>query len=110
MNPEEFRSRRELCDKYGIRFLGPVQPDRWPERLEKFFSDVVKLGDRKICDFVESITVDSIDKPWRGQTAKRAKRLASLAELCRVERRNERGWRSRIEHEVLHRFSVEVAW
>jgi hypothetical protein len=110
MNSVEYQSRREHADRSNIHFLGPAQPSCWPDTLRRLFTDVQKLGGQKYDDFSENVTIDSIEKPWRLQTKKRAERLAKLVETCREERRNEAGWRYCIEPEVLHRFTIEVAW
>lgn len=110
MKPKELSLRQNYADQLHIKFLGPVQPSRWPETYTRLFSDVQKLGCREYDDFVESITIDSLGKPWRNSTKSRADRLASKAEMCFREDKDERGWRMSIEHEVLHRFTLEVAW
>lgn len=110
MQPSEYLTRRELAEEYNIHFLGPVQSCRWPETHRRLFADVQKLGKQDFKSYVENITVDSIDKPWRARTRWRAKRLAALAEKYRNEGHRERGWRNNIEPEVFQRFSVEVIW
>ncbi|KAH8700712.1 hypothetical protein BGW36DRAFT_447513 [Talaromyces proteolyticus] len=104
----EFVSRHELAKEYGICFDGPVDPSRWPETHRRLFEDVQKLGDQKHGTYRESITVDSIEKPWRAQTTRRAERLVGLSDKYYDAGPNERSWRSNIEPEVFHRFSVEV--
>lgn len=110
MQAQEYLTRRQLADQFNIHFLGPVQSGRWPETHSRLFADVQKLGDQKFDSYRESITVDSIDKPWRTRTSLRAKRLAGMSDKYRNEGHRERGWRLNIEPEVFQRFSAEVIW
>ena len=110
MNPNEYNLRLRWADQLGIEFLGPVGPDRWPQTHERLFADVHKLGRRIYDSFVESISIDSIEKPWRNSMRRRADRRCKLADYAWEERRNESSWRFAIENEIMHRFSVEVAW
>lgn len=108
MNLSEFKSRKELADELNIHFLRPNQSEHVPETHKRLFEDIQKLGRQCYGEYHQSITVDSIDKPWREQTKRRAERLTILAEKCRGK--NESTWRFTIEPEVLHRFAVEVDW
>ncbi|KAL4795052.1 hypothetical protein BDV19DRAFT_180057 [Aspergillus venezuelensis] len=108
MDQAEFRARWEYAKELNIRFLGPAPPADWPEAHHRLFEDIQKLGEQKHSTFNESISVDSIEKPWRRQTKQRAARLAARSRMSRSERKNEAGWRFTIEPEVLHRFTVEV--
>jgi hypothetical protein len=114
MKPEEFQNRKQLADRLGIHFLGPIEtrdwPGDWPGARCRLFRDIKKLGSRKYHEFDEGASVDSIGKPWREQIKRRAARLADLATKCRNEGRLEAGWRACIEPEVLYRFTVEVSW
>jgi hypothetical protein len=110
MQAPEYLTRREFADQSNIHFLGPVQSGRWPDTHSRLFADVQKLGKQEFKRYRESITVDSIDKPWRARTGLRAKRLASMSDKYRNEGHRERGWRVNIEPEVFQRFSAEVIW
>lgn len=110
MLAKEFLSRQELAKEYKIYFYGPIDPSLWPETHRRLFEDVQKLGVQKHASYRESITVDSLEKPWRAQTTRRAERLVGLAKKYYKAGPNERSWRSNIEPEVFHRFSVEVTW
>lgn len=110
MDSTEYANRWNLAKHLHINFLGPVQPNGWPSIHERLFSDVQKLGRRGFDEFMESITIDTLEKPWRNATRNRAVRLSKLAEECFWGRRNESTWRFTIENEIMHRFSVEVAW
>ncbi|KAJ5748240.1 uncharacterized protein N7511_009936 [Penicillium nucicola] len=109
MNYTEYNLRLRWADRLGIQFLGPVEPDNWPQIHGRLFADVQKLGRREYDDFVESISIDSIEKPWRNSTRSRADRLSQLANNAWKERRNESSWRFAVENEIMYRFSVEVA-
>ncbi|PGH26779.1 hypothetical protein AJ80_01544 [Polytolypa hystricis UAMH7299] len=109
MDAEEYSSRLELARQYNIHFLGPVQADRWPRTQGRLFRDVQSLGEKKYAGFCQSASIDSIDKPWRGQTKHRAQQLAANCERRFKEYRNEAGWRLHIEPDVFYRFTVEVA-
>ncbi|KAJ5263549.1 hypothetical protein N7478_011154 [Penicillium angulare] len=109
MNPDEYNVRLRYADRLGIEFLGPVEPARWPETHERIFADVKELGRRIYDHFVEGISIDSIEKPWRNLVRHRADRLSKLADYAWEERKNESSWRFAIENEIMHRFSVEVA-
>ncbi|KAJ5365464.1 hypothetical protein N7517_008350 [Penicillium concentricum] len=109
MKSAEYNLRLRWADRLGIRFIGPVEPDHWPKTHGRLFADVQKLGRREYSHFVESISIDSIEKPWRNSTRSRADRLSQLAENAWKERRNESSWRFAVENEIMHRFSVEVA-
>ncbi|KAB8200756.1 hypothetical protein BDV34DRAFT_232037 [Aspergillus parasiticus] len=113
MGPEEYQSRQELLDRFHIKFLGSIEPEdwpeHWPETRRRLFRDVATLGEKRYHDFDEGVSIDAIEKPWRGQIKRRAARLVVLAKRCRREGSVESGWRARIEHEVLYRFTVEVS-
>ncbi|KAJ5101577.1 hypothetical protein NUU61_003799 [Penicillium alfredii] len=109
MNQAEKASRSNLARQHHIGFRGPVQPDDWPATHKRLFSDVLELGRQKYGTFVESISVDSIQKPWRSVTKSRADRLSKLADKAWNEDKNEPSWRANVENDVLHRFTVEVA-
>lgn len=110
MNQAEKARRSNLIRQNNIFFRGPVQPDNWPATHGRLFSDVQKLGRRDYESFVESISIDSIEKPWRSVTKTRAKRLSHLANKAFAEHKEESSWRANVENDVLHRFTVEVAW
>jgi hypothetical protein len=110
MSPNEHNLRLRWADELGIEFLGPVERVRWPQNHERLFADVHKLGSRTYDNFVESISIDSIEKPWRNSVRRRADRLCKLANYAWEERKNESSWRFAVENEIMHRFSVEVAW
>ncbi|OQD90679.1 hypothetical protein PENANT_c001G02842 [Penicillium antarcticum] len=109
MDHAEYANRWNLAKELHIKFLGPVQPSQWPSTHERLFSDVQKLGKRTFHWFTESITIDTLEKPWRNAIRNRAMRLSKLAEESKRIRRNEDSWRFTIENEVMHRFTVEVA-
>ncbi|KAJ5593172.1 hypothetical protein N7537_010076 [Penicillium hordei] len=109
MDSTEYANRWNLAKHLHINFLGPVQSNGWPSAHERLFSDVQKLGRRRFDEFMESITIDTLEKPWRNATRNRAVRLSKLAEECMRGLRNESTWRFTIENEIMHRFSVEVA-
>ncbi|KUL88773.1 hypothetical protein ZTR_03545 [Talaromyces verruculosus] len=108
MQAPEYLTRRELADQLNIYFLGPVQSGRWPKTHSRLFADVQQLGKQEFEAYKESITVDSIVKPWRARTKLRAKKLAAMGKKYRDEGIRERGWRLNIEPEVFQRFSAEV--
>jgi hypothetical protein len=110
MNSTEYNLRLRWSTQLGIEFLGPVEPANWPQTHERLFADVHKLGNRGYDNFVESISIDSIEKPWRNSIRHRADRLCKLADYAWKERKNESSWRFAVENEIMHRFSVEVAW
>ncbi|OOQ87554.1 hypothetical protein PEBR_15558 [Penicillium brasilianum] len=109
MNSEEYNLRLRTAEQLGIEFLGPVEPSDWPQSHRRLFADVNKLGRRTYDEFVESISIDSIEKPWRNSIRCRADRLCKLARCALEERKRENSWRFSIENEIMHRFSVEVA-
>jgi hypothetical protein len=103
--------RLNYARQLNIRFLGPAQSTRWPETHTLHFSNIQKAGRCTYDAFVEEITNDTTgDKPWRHATRNHADRLCLLAETCYRERRQEAGWRMGVENEILHRFTIEVAW
>jgi hypothetical protein len=110
MDQAEYRARWDYTKELNIRFLGPAQSSQWPDAHRRLFEDIQKLGNQKYSSFNETVSVDSIDKPWRRQTKQRAARLVQQSQISRQDRKNEAGWRFSIEPEVLHRFTVEVTW
>ncbi|GFG15825.1 hypothetical protein IFM61392_09180 [Aspergillus lentulus] len=108
MDQAEYRARWDYAKELNIRFLGPAQSSQWPDAHRRLFEDIQKLGNQKHLRFNETVSVDSIDKPWRRQTKQRAARLVQQSQISRQDRKNEAGWRFSIEPEVLHRFTVEV--
>lgn len=110
MDLPEFVSRSNEARKLGIEILGPNESGRWPDTHRRWFEDVQKLGRKVYGSYVETTSIDSIEKPWRATAAARAERLTKLAERSYRERKNERGWRCGVEEEIMYRFTVEVAW
>lgn len=110
MQAPEYRTRRERADEFNIQFLGPVTSCRWPETHSRLFEDVQKLGKQEFAQYRESISVDSIEKPWRARVSLRAKRLAAMGFKYRDEGHKEKSWRLNVEPEVFQRFSFEVVW
>ncbi|KAL3473918.1 hypothetical protein BJX99DRAFT_272002 [Aspergillus californicus] len=108
MERTEYQARWDYTKVLKIRFLGPVPPANWPRAHQRLFGDIQKLGDQKYSAFAESVSIDSIEKPWRGQIKQRAARLVVRSRMSRNDRKNEAGWRFTIEPEVLYRFTVEV--
>ncbi|KIN03109.1 hypothetical protein OIDMADRAFT_195711, partial [Oidiodendron maius Zn] len=109
MNTLQKQSPHNLIKDYNIHFDGPIDQDQWPPAHFQTFSNIQKLGRTGFVAFRESITIDSEDKPWRGQTRRRAERIVNLAKICREGRKNEPGWRLSVESEILARFTIEVA-
>ncbi|KAL5358284.1 hypothetical protein BJX96DRAFT_146279 [Aspergillus floccosus] len=108
MDQSEFRARWNYAKELNILFLGPAPSRQWPDAHRRLFEDIQKLGNQRYTSFSQTISVDSIDKPWRCQTKQRAARLVQQSQISKEERKNEAGWRFSIEPEVLHRFTVEV--
>ena len=109
MSALQKQEHRNLIKDYNIHFDGPIDQDQWPSAHFQTFSNIQKLGRTGFVAFRESITVDSEDNPWRGQTRRRAERIVNLAKICRDGRKNEPGWRLSVESEILARFTIEVA-
>lgn len=111
MAPTELNRRLNYARQLNIHFLGFVQSTKWPETHTSHFSKIQEAGLCTYDAFVKKITNDRAgDKPWNNATRAHADRLYSLAETCYRERRNEAGWRMGVENEILHRFTIEVAW
>lgn len=110
MKTEIREQLRSLMQQYRITFDKPSDHKTWPARHESVFSDVRTLGATVFDDYNESSVVDSINKPWKRNTKRRAIRLAALAGRAQEEDRNEAGWRMALESEAMARFTIEVAW
>ena len=110
MKPKLYEELQALTKKYNIHFDGPVERKAWPSDCENIFCDVQKLGTAVFKEYCESSVIDSLNKPWKVNTRRRAERLTDLASRCRREHRNEPGWRLVVEPEVMARFTIEVAW
>ncbi|KAJ6035894.1 hypothetical protein N7540_000173 [Penicillium herquei] len=110
MNPVEFTCRSNEARRLGIQFLDPNEVSRRPTPHEERFAHIQELG-HKICDsFFATIPKDASTKPWRMELPRRVERLTSLADRCyREDSGNEFGWRFKVENEIMHRFTVEVA-
>lgn len=104
---------RRLMAKYKIEFLGPVESLEelnQPSSHRTIVSHVQQLGSTRFSQFHETITVDSDERPWRGQIRNRVQRIVKLANVCLKGRKNELGWRLTLESEIMARFTVEVTW
>jgi hypothetical protein len=110
MASTELDHRLNYARQLNIRFLGPVQPNRWPETHTLHFSNIQKAGRYTYEDFVDEITNDTMAISHGDATRNHADRLCALAETCYNEHRLEAGWRMRVENKILHRFTIEVAW
>ncbi|KNG85566.1 hypothetical protein ANOM_006655 [Aspergillus nomiae NRRL 13137] len=108
MAPAQYKARRDYAKELHIDFLGYAPPVQWPDAHRSLFEDIQKLGNQKYSSFSETVSNDSIEKPWRHQTKQRAARLVRRSTMSRNDRKNEAGWRFSIEPEVLYRFTVEV--
>lgn len=103
------RSQYESAASRNIVFKRPG--DKWPEVHEKRFGDIRVLGDKKFRTWSENNNTRLDQEPWVRDTTARAKYVVDRA--CDLAMRvcpNESGWRMQLEHDVLRRFSVEVAW
>ncbi|KAF5004166.1 hypothetical protein FDECE_9304 [Fusarium decemcellulare] len=105
-------TQRRLMAKYGIEFLGPIDSLRGKD--EPFDHDTItahvrQLGRTQFSQYYDNVTIDSNERPWRGQMRRRAERITSLARMCLKGRKNEMGWRLTLESEVMARFTVEVS-
>lgn len=106
-------AQRRLMKKYNIFFDGPVNLSnlsQFPPNLGTYFQHVKELGRTTYKDHCTNISADFHHHPWRHQVRKRADRIAHIAKRCLNTRQNESGWRLNVEHEIMARFSVEVAW
>ncbi|KAI0871136.1 hypothetical protein GGS24DRAFT_504099 [Hypoxylon argillaceum] len=102
------RSQYESAASRNIVFKRPG--DKWPEVHEKRFGDIRVLGDKKFRTWSENNNTRLDQEPWVRDTTARAKYVVDRA--CDLAMRvcpNESGWRMQLEHDVLRRFSVEVA-
>ncbi|KAI0381180.1 hypothetical protein F5Y04DRAFT_281154 [Hypomontagnella monticulosa] len=106
------KAQRRLMKKYNIHFDGPAEPkvnEHWPDPRKVIFDHIVELGRTEYDGYKESITYDLNQRPWRSQVLRRAKRVVALAKSCLDSRKNEAGWRSSVEAEIMARLTVEVA-
>jgi hypothetical protein len=110
MAAKQKEQHRHLIKKYKIHFDGQVDKEKWPRNHDQTFANIQNLGRTEFAQYHANITIDSEEKPWRGQTRRRAERITALARVCREGRKNEAGWRLTMESEILARFTVEVAW
>ena len=110
MTPDQLETLRILCKRYRITFNGRQSSNEWPIAHASLFANVRELGDTKYNIYAKSKENSSPDEPWGAHVITRADRLVEIAERCRLECRNEAGWRLALEHEVFSRFEVEVAW
>lgn len=99
---------RRLAKNYGITFKLPL--DDWPAAHSSTFKVIELLGNEKFDSYGASLDNRSQDQPWTMQRKHRAEWLAKSASRLCGQQRNEAGWRLGLENDVLHRFSVEVAW
>jgi len=98
---------RALCEKFGIVFERQ-RPFDTPHNA--IFDDIQSLGKTDYNQYSTSVTIESIDKPWRHSTKKRAEIITEKAIRCLEANKNEMSWRLALEPEILSRFEVEVAW
>jgi hypothetical protein len=80
-----------------------------PEHKDKF-AIIQSLGRILLDNYGFTPNNETSDKPWQLKTRKRALQLSHLAARCRIENRNESGWRYEIEQRLFERFDIEVAW
>lgn len=101
-------SDRELLNKLGISFKR-LGSHALPLQHCRTFNRIRAIQKKNLDDYHKDSTSQS-NKPWREQTYKRAKWLATCAAKLVDQQRNEAGWRFNIENDVFHRFRVDVAW
>lgn len=105
--PEDLRT---LMKKYRIVWLGIIDEADWPDGHRDTFRHIKQRGHLTFDTYSEDSDVGLLDEPWRAQTRDRAIRITKKAKRCLDADKNEAGWRFDIEHEVLRRFEIEVAW
>ncbi|KAI0467816.1 hypothetical protein F4859DRAFT_517685 [Xylaria cf. heliscus] len=101
-------SQYQFTARHDIVFKRPG--DKWPRVHERCFQHIQVLGDKKFQTWSESNGIRSEQEPWVRDTTTRAKYLVNQAcDLAMRVHPNESGWRIQLEHDILRRFSVEVA-
>ena len=102
-------AKRQGIEVNSIKYSPHTVADIPPEHKDKF-AIVQTLGRILIKDYRHIPNNNTSEKPWQEKIIKRAVQLMSLASRCRIENRNESGWRYEIEHRLFERFDIEVAW
>ncbi|GAB1311352.1 Heterokaryon incompatibility domain-containing protein [Madurella fahalii] len=107
-------AQRRLIKKHNIHFDNPAEspfhcPAQWPVARGTLVKHVQTLGQAQYHRYQESISCDSLHRPWREQVRRRAQHIADLSQRCLTARKNEPGWRFSVEVEVMARMSIEVA-
>ena len=102
-------AKRQGIEVNSMKYDPITVVDIPPEHKEKF-AIVQSLGRILSDNYGYTPNGDTPDKPWQLVNKKRAVQLRCLASRCRIENRNESGWRYEIEHRLFERFDIEVAW
>jgi hypothetical protein len=101
------RELRNLIREYRIKFKSPTE--KYPSRYEHTFNQIRNIRNQRFDNYCADNVILG-EKPWMGQTKRRAEWLSNRASSLIYQERNEEGWRFDLENDVLHRFLVEVAW
>lgn len=111
MTPDAYEEICRLMQKHRIYFDGPVSQDRWPPQYKQLFATIKQDCGQKAYDAYKQMRKGrAVEEPWGADVLERAVRVVAKAERCRLEHRNEAGWRLSLEPEIFNRFTVEIAW
>ena len=101
---------RDLAEDLHVSFNPVISPEAWPAAHTRNFGNVRRLGRLEYDSYCADVGIRSHEEPWKQQTKQRAHFLSKRCTTLVMQGRNEAGWRFNLEHLVMARFSVEVAW
>ena len=106
----EARERQKIIDDRGIKFRPDIDPDKWPPTLQKTFEHIRTLGSTLFNSWVEDVTADWRNSPWKLDTKRRAREVFETARHCRDQEVNESVWRSKLEPFIFQRLDKDISW
>ncbi len=109
MNKEQ--KERRYLEEIGIRLVGPLPVDEWPEHLFNTFQKIHSFRSYDIKAFrINALTKLKLGEAWDCETGNRAKTIAATCRALEHDNVSEMEWRLRIEELVLARFRSEIDW
>lgn len=107
---DDARRRQNIMDDRGIKFRPDIDTDKWPLIHKKTFGHVRTLGSTLFNSWVEDVSADWRNSPWKLDTQRRAREVVEIARDCRDQDVNESVWRRKLESFIFQRLDKDVSW
>lgn len=105
---ENSTSWTALLHDYGMQFVGPLPPTKWPEPYKHHFEKIREIG-KSLFDSYEANSTMS-KKGVLEQISRVDDICREARELRQSDSYNEATWRDMVEHIAVERFRRQVNW